>query len=204
MKVVSTPNAPAAIGPYSQAIISNGMVYTSGQIAIDPATGAINGTTIEEQAEQAKLDPSKKTVVVMLDEKKVLEAIREQLGDKYNLVAVFHRCRGYISVADLDQFEWLELIANADMVLSSFFHGVCFSIVEQTPFVAIGTKIKRSKLDDLLLGTELEGHYVYGDALNIADWAKLVEAYEPTDTTHFVHEKRDAFISYLNRLRGKR
>ncbi len=52
MKVVSTPNAPAAIGPYSQAIISNGMVYTSGQIAIDPATGAIRGTTIEEQAEQ--------------------------------------------------------------------------------------------------------------------------------------------------------
>ncbi|MBQ4479988.1 MAG: RidA family protein [Victivallales bacterium] len=52
MKIVSTPNAPAAIGPYSQAIISNGMVYTSGQIAIDPATGAINGTTIEEQSEQ--------------------------------------------------------------------------------------------------------------------------------------------------------
>ena len=52
MKVVSTPHAPAAIGPYSQAIISNGMVYTSGQIAIDPATGNIVGTTIEEQAEQ--------------------------------------------------------------------------------------------------------------------------------------------------------
>ncbi len=52
MKVISTPNAPAAIGPYSQAIVSNGMVYTSGQIAIDPATGAIAGATIEEQAEQ--------------------------------------------------------------------------------------------------------------------------------------------------------
>ena len=52
MKIVSTPNAPAAIGPYSQAIISNGMVYTSGQIAINPATGTINGTTIEEQTEQ--------------------------------------------------------------------------------------------------------------------------------------------------------
>ena len=52
MKNVSTPNAPAAIGPYSQAIISNGMVYTSGQIAINPATGIINGTTIEEQTEQ--------------------------------------------------------------------------------------------------------------------------------------------------------
>ncbi|MBR0459606.1 MAG: RidA family protein [Victivallales bacterium] len=52
MKVISTPNAPAAIGPYSQAIISNGMVYTSGQIAIDPASGKIVGSTIEEQAEQ--------------------------------------------------------------------------------------------------------------------------------------------------------
>ncbi len=52
MKVVSTPNAPAAIGPYSQAIISNGMVYTSGQIAIDPASGNIVGSTIEEQTEQ--------------------------------------------------------------------------------------------------------------------------------------------------------
>ena len=52
MNIVSTPNAPAAIGPYSQAIISNGMVYTSGQIAIDPMTGTIHGTTIEEQTEQ--------------------------------------------------------------------------------------------------------------------------------------------------------
>ena len=52
MKTVSTQNAPAAIGPYSQAIISNGMVYTSGQIAVDPSTGAIKGNTIEEQAEQ--------------------------------------------------------------------------------------------------------------------------------------------------------
>ena len=52
MRIVSTPNAPAAIGPYSQAIVSNGMVYTSGQIAIDPMTGTIHGTTIEEQTEQ--------------------------------------------------------------------------------------------------------------------------------------------------------
>ena len=52
MQVISTPNAPAAIGPYSQAIVSGGMVYTSGQIPCDPATGSIVGTTIEEQTEQ--------------------------------------------------------------------------------------------------------------------------------------------------------
>lgn len=52
MKVISTDKAPSAIGPYSQAIVSGGMVYTSGQIAINPATGNIEGTTIEEQTEQ--------------------------------------------------------------------------------------------------------------------------------------------------------
>lgn len=51
-KVISTPNAPAAIGPYSQAIVSNGMLYASGQIPIIPATSAIAEGDINVQAEQ--------------------------------------------------------------------------------------------------------------------------------------------------------
>ncbi len=49
---VSTQNAPSAIGPYSQAIVANGMVFTSGQIALDPESGLVVGTTIEEQTER--------------------------------------------------------------------------------------------------------------------------------------------------------
>lgn len=52
IKKVATDKAPSAIGPYSQAIICNNMLYTSGQIAIDPSSGAINGKNIIEQAEQ--------------------------------------------------------------------------------------------------------------------------------------------------------
>ena len=52
MEIVNTPAAPAAIGPYSQAIVAGGMVYTSGQIPIDPATNQVAGETIEAQAEQ--------------------------------------------------------------------------------------------------------------------------------------------------------
>ncbi len=47
-----TENAPEAIGPYSQAKISNGVLYASGQIAINPATSEVEATTIEEQTEQ--------------------------------------------------------------------------------------------------------------------------------------------------------
>lgn len=50
-KVISTDKAPAALGPYSQAIEINGMVFTSGVIGIDPATG-VAGETIEEQTKQ--------------------------------------------------------------------------------------------------------------------------------------------------------
>ena len=63
IKKVSTDKAPAAIGPYSQAIICGDMVFTSGQIPINPANGNIEAVTIEEQAKQ-----------VMCNLKAVLEA----------------------------------------------------------------------------------------------------------------------------------
>lgn len=52
IKKVHTDNAPAAIGPYSQAMVVNGMVYTSGQIAINPASGEVEASDIMGQTEQ--------------------------------------------------------------------------------------------------------------------------------------------------------
>ena len=52
MNTISTSNAPAAIGPYSQAKVINGMLYASGQVPLDPKTGAVVGTEINEQTEQ--------------------------------------------------------------------------------------------------------------------------------------------------------
>ena len=52
-KVISTPNAPAAIGPYSQAIQVGNLIYTSGQIPIDPATGQLVEGGVKEQARQS-------------------------------------------------------------------------------------------------------------------------------------------------------
>ena len=52
LKKIATDKAPAAIGPYSQGIIVEKMLFSSGQIALDPATGEVVGDTIVEQAEQ--------------------------------------------------------------------------------------------------------------------------------------------------------
>ena len=52
MEYVSTNNAPGAIGPYSQAVKANGLLFTSGQIAINPETNMVEAKTIEEQTHQ--------------------------------------------------------------------------------------------------------------------------------------------------------
>jgi len=53
MEIVSTPQAPQALGPYSQAIVQGGFVWCSGQIPIDPAVNAVTAVTIEDQTRQA-------------------------------------------------------------------------------------------------------------------------------------------------------
>ena len=52
IQTVSTPDAPAAVGPYSQAVVTGNTVYLSGQIALDPVTGSVVGETVAEQTEQ--------------------------------------------------------------------------------------------------------------------------------------------------------
>lgn len=49
---IATPDAPQAIGPYSQAVVADGFVFASGQIALDPKTGEMVGDTVEAQTEQ--------------------------------------------------------------------------------------------------------------------------------------------------------
>lgn len=52
LKVIATKEAPDAIGPYSQAIVCNSMLFTSGQIALNPKTNTVEASTIEEQTHQ--------------------------------------------------------------------------------------------------------------------------------------------------------
>ncbi len=52
MKSIQTENAPKAVGPYSQAVVSNGFVFCAGQVALNPTSGELIGTAIKEQTEQ--------------------------------------------------------------------------------------------------------------------------------------------------------
>ena len=67
-KIISSPAAPAAIGPYSQAVVTGGLVFTSGQIGLVPQTGELAGDTLTAQAEQAM---------------KILGAVLSEAGSSY-------------------------------------------------------------------------------------------------------------------------
>ena len=94
-EVISTPKAPAAIGPYSQAIKVGTLVYTSGQIPIDPATGSFVEGGIKEQTRQS-----------LLNVKAILEAAGLTMG---NVV------KTTVFMADMNDF------ADMNAVYAEFF-----------------------------------------------------------------------------------
>ncbi len=85
MNVISTDNAPKPIGPYSQAIEHEGLIFLSGQVALNPKTGNISGITIEEQTQQ-----------VMTNIKSILEAAGSDFA---------HVLKCTVYLADLDEFQ---------------------------------------------------------------------------------------------------
>jgi 2-iminobutanoate/2-iminopropanoate deaminase len=95
MKTISTKKAPAAIGPYSQAIQVGNLVYTSGQIPIDPATGAFAEGGIKEQTRQSLTN---------------VKAILEEVG-----LTMSHVVKTTVFMADMNDF------ADMNSVYAEFF-----------------------------------------------------------------------------------
>lgn len=89
-KIISTERAPAALGPYNQAVEINGLIFTAGQIAIDPATGELVRTSFEERVHRVM---------------KNLRAILEAAGSDFSRVV-----KTNIFVTDLGQYEELNRI----------------------------------------------------------------------------------------------
>lgn len=157
----------------------------------------------ERMSECKKWDKNKKNIIVMLDSNKVAGNIYQQLHKDYNLISVCSYHKGYINVPDLKPFEWLGMIADCDLVITSYFHGVCFSIMKQVPFIATAEAKKVSKLNGLLKGTELEHRYYTDDEYVCNDIKEIVKkGMVRDDYTTYIEEKRKNFPDYLIKLRS--
>ena len=122
MKTVQTKEAPAAIGPYSQAVVAAGMVYVSGQIPFDPGTGNLVSGTIAEETDRvlrniaailksagSSMDRDVKTTVYLSD-----MAFFEEMNGVYARHMVDHRpARATVAVAALPRAARVEIDAIA-------------------------------------------------------------------------------------------
>ena len=122
MKIVATEKAPAAIGPYSQGVITGNLVYTSGQIPIDPATGVLK-TGIEEQTEQSCRNVCAILEAAGTDASKVIKTVcyisdMDQFGvfnAIYEKYFVSKPARSCVEVARLPKDVFCEIEAIAEL-----------------------------------------------------------------------------------------
>ena len=121
MNAIYTDRAPAAIGPYSQAVCANGFVYTSGQIALRPETGALAGSDIETQTGQAiaNLKAVLEAAGSGLDRVVKTTCFLRHMGDFAAFNAVYERCfpgkpaRSCVEVSALPKGALVEIEAVA-------------------------------------------------------------------------------------------
>lgn len=161
-------------------------------------------TVQELLKKKCRLDPDKKILVLADVHRKTAESIISQVKDEYNVISTVLKNPKCINLSDLDPFEWRLLISKVDMVVSSIFHGVCFCIANNTPFIAVAREDKKSKLQELLCNTELEDRYVEEkDALTF-DWKeKFALATVNADYRDFVLRQRKHFDIFIEKLIGK-
>ncbi len=123
MNAVFTKSAPAAIGPYSQAIVSGNMVYSSGQIPLDPETGALVGTEIEAQTEQVckNLSEVLKAAGTSLDKVVKTTCFLDNIADFSKFNAVYEKyftgkpARSCVEVAALPKGALVEVEVVAEV-----------------------------------------------------------------------------------------
>lgn len=154
---------------------------------------------------KAGLDLRRKTAVVMTENDEVAQAIRKEFQKEYQLVSVFHWHRGYKNIADLTPFEWLNVLISADFLFTSYFHATCFAIVYNVPFLAFGTRIKSSKLRDVLAASSNSERFVLAEADSLQS-DLLRKAHEklqgPVDNRKFCGQCETQFEVFLSNLRA--
>ncbi len=152
----------------------------------------------------SSFDSSKKTILLMTENDAIAEKVVNCVKGRYNIISVFHWHSGCINIADLDPAEWLETIKNVDLVMASYFHAICFSIMQKTRFIALETPGKSAKLMDLVADTKFEDK-LKRDAINVISSSLIDESINAElieeEYDEFINEKRSNINCFIEALR---
>lgn len=102
---------------------------------------------------KAKADPNKKWIGMALSDRALVNALMKEFGNSIQIISLYGNNDGTINVPWLNPFEWVDAIAALDFFITSLFHGVCFAIQSNMPFIAIDSRekvVEHGKIYDLL------------------------------------------------------
>lgn len=156
---------------------------------------------------KAGINKEDKVVVVMTENNELQNAISKELGNEYRLVSVFEYSKSIKNLSNISPFEWIDVLACADIVLASYFHAVCFSIILGKKFLAFGTEIKKDKLIGVLSQMKLEDRYVNinTELYKNGEIKRLVNevCLSDYDRTEEIDKVRESFNGFLEKIRKK-
>ena len=95
-------------------------------------------------------DKNKKNAIIMIDDERIVNIIKDMYSNEYNLISVFEYHENLINLANLTPFEWIDVIAAADFIFTTYFHATCFSIINNKSFMVIGSPGKSDKTYEIL------------------------------------------------------
>ncbi len=158
-----------------------------------------------------KISGRKPVIAVMYSEKIYIEPslgrfLRKTYGDCYEFISVYEWMVGMKKNAGLSPFDWIDIISAVDGVISMYFHGICFSMITGTPFLAIEKRAKdkkTSKIFDLLNRINLNDFYAHG--LDEAISGKLEyffkNIHRTQDFSDVICRARTEFMIFIDELR---
>ena len=157
-------------------------------------------------ASNKKIDKSKKIAVVMTDNKLLVSKLVELYSNEYNIVSVFHYHDNCINIANLNPFEWIEVLAASDFVFTTYFHATCFSIINNKNYLVFGVPGKSDKTSEVLKESNNMERFITFDENTTND--EIDKAYKKClkakDNSRFLKECRNKMNDYIKLINKSR
>ncbi|MCD7855842.1 MAG: polysaccharide pyruvyl transferase family protein [Clostridiales bacterium] len=203
------------IGVRDHATLESVSKYTDKEVKIncDPTfnydfhPNAERGRKIINSA--SKNTSGKKTIVFMFINEKIAKKIKRKLGNQYNYVSLYDAIGGITNLCTVKPFEWVDIIAGADFLITNYFHGMCFAIKSNVPFSIVeirGGKREESKSYDLLLECGMAERFFMLEDSNLVEricsmvCRDLNVSHDFTNAVKLQQSKSRTFIDKLNSI----
>lgn len=160
-----------------------------------------------------RANPKNKIIGFMSSDKKLAKTVKQVVGKEGQVIALYDYMLGMKNTLCVTPMQWYKIIAGLDLMVTSYFHGTCFSIIESTPFVSFDCSTKnyeRSKIYQLLNQCGLLNRFILGNKIDSYDRAANLimreinskEEFCGDDVIRKFRKLNNSFEIYLRKIEG--